>query len=285
MRPYFTTLIAVPPRTGCRPSNCISKGSICAACVWLVEKLPRVLPGVIESRLDMRGAMGSDSLGRHPSPTVADCGRRLDSLGYPPHPAQDVRSREIRRQEEHRFLISIGVAAACTGNVMTLAFALYGGAFSGIEAEYSWLFRWSSMLFALISLAWPGSLFLSRCVGRAANQDGTSGIFPIALVLLGGGIAGTINAVLDRGEIYFDSLTMLVFLLLVGRWLQRRQQHQANDVLERGFRSRPRRLAVWMESGLMKSQSRPCDAGRRRGGSRGRFDSGRWDHSRRRICS
>ena len=235
--PVFHDLYCRATPDGVQAVELYLEGVHCAACVWLIEKLPRVLPGVIESRLDMRRALvwiRWDAT----QVQLSQIARVLDSLGYPPHPAQDVRSREIRRQEEHRFLIRIGVAAACTGNVMTLAFALYGGAFSGIEAEYSRLFRWSSMLFALISLAWPGSLFFRGAWAalrtRTAHLD-----LPIALALAGGGIAGTINAVLDRGEIYFDSLTMLVFLLLVGRWLQRRQQHQANNALELLFSLTP----------------------------------------------
>ena len=144
----------------------------------------------------------------------------------------------MRRDENHRFLIRIGVAAACAGNVMTLAFALYGGMFTGIEDQYSHLFRWTSMLFGMVSLAWPGSLFFRGA--WAALRTKTAHLdLPIAIGLAAGGIAGTVNAILGRGEIYFDSLTMLVLLLLVGRWLQRRQQCWANDALELLFSLTP----------------------------------------------
>ena len=144
----------------------------------------------------------------------------------------------MRRDENRRFLIRIGVAAACVGNVMTLSFALYGGVFTGIEAQYSHLFRWASMLFGMIALAWPGSLFFRGA--WAALRTKTAHLdLPIAIGLAAGGIAGTVNAVLGRGEIYFDSLTMLVLLLLVGRWLQRRQQCWANDALELLFSLTP----------------------------------------------
>ncbi len=222
---------------GAQATELYLEGVHCAACVWLVEKLPQVLPGVIESRLDMRRCLvrirwQGDRV------KLSRIAQLLDSLGYPPHPARDVRARELRRREDHRFLIRIGVAAACAGNVMTLAFALYGGMFSGIEAEYARLFRWTSMLFGIIALAWPGSLFFRGAWAavrtRTAHLD-----LPIALGLLAGGLAGTVNAVLDRGEIYFDSLTMLVFLLLVGRWIQRRQQRWAGDAVELLFSLTP----------------------------------------------
>jgi len=122
--------------------------------------------------------------------------------------------------------------------VMTLAFALYGGVFTGIETQYANLFRWSSMVFGLIALAWPGNLFFRGAWAalrtRTAHLD-----LPIALGLIAGGTAGTINAILGRGEIYFDSLTVLVFLLLVGRWIQRRQQRWATDAIELLFSLTP----------------------------------------------
>ena len=188
------------------------EGVHCAACVWLVEKLPQVRPGVIESRLDMRRAI-VEVRWDPKSVRLSQIAGTLDSLGYPPHPAKDIQTRQMRRDENRRFLIRIGVAAACVGNVMTLAFALYGGVFTGIEAQYAHLFRWASMLFGMISLAWPGSLFFRGA--WAALRTKTAHLdLPIAIGLAAGGIAGTVNAILGRGEIYFDSLTMLVLLLL-----------------------------------------------------------------------
>lgn len=213
------------------------EGVHCAACVWLVEKLPKVLPGVVEARLDMRRSLVRIQWDAQ-QVSLSRIARMLDSLGYPPHPARDKRARELRRKEDHRFLIRIGVAAVCAGNVMTLAFALYGGVFTGIETQYSNLFRWSSMVFGLIALVWPGNLFFRGAWAalrtRTAHLD-----LPIALGLMAGGIAGTVNAMLGRGEIYFDSLTVLVFLLLVGRWIQRRQQRWASDSIELLFTLTP----------------------------------------------
>ena len=94
------------------------------------------------------------------------------------------------------------------------------------------------MLFGMIALAWPGSLFFRGA--WAALRTKTAHLdLPIAIGLAAGGIAGTVNAILGRGEIYFDSLSMLVLLLLIGRWLQRRQQCWANDSLELLFSLTP----------------------------------------------
>lgn len=233
----FRELYYQPLSDGSQSVELYLEGVHCAACVWLIEKLPRVLGGVLEARLDMRRALVWIRW-EEPAVRLSQIARTLDSLGYPPHPAKDSHARELRRQESHRYLIRIGVAAACAGNVMLLAFALYGGVFTGIEAQYSGLFRRASMLFGLVALAWPGSVFF-RGAWAALRTRSAQLDLPIALGLAAGGVAGTANAVLGRGEIYFDSVTALVLLLLVGRWLQSRQQYWANDALELLFSLTP----------------------------------------------
>ena len=213
------------------------EGVHCAACVWLVERLPRIAPGVVETRLDMRRSLVQ--VRWDPAQiSLSRIARSLDSLGYAPHPAKNLQARSVRKLEERRLLVRIGVAAACAGNVMMLAIALYGGTFSGIESQYSHFFRLASTVLGLISLCWPGSLFFRGAWAalrtRTAHLD-----LPIAIALAAGGIAGTVNAVTGHGEIYFDSLTMLVLLLLVGRWFQYRQQLWTADSLELLFSLTP----------------------------------------------
>ncbi len=204
---------------GLRSTELYLEGIHCSACVWLVEKLPRVAPGVIESRLDMRRALVK-VVWEEGKSNLSSIARTLDSLGYTPHAGRDSSSRALRQREDRNLLVRIAIAGAGAGNVMLLAFALYGGSFHGMEHEYSSLFRWMSMAIGLTVLLWPGSLFFRGAWAalrtRTAHLD-----LPIAIGLAAGTVAGTVNTLLDRGEIYFDSLTSLVFLLLVGRYIQR----------------------------------------------------------------
>lgn len=246
--PVFRNLYYQTLSDGTQSTELYLEGVHCSACVWLVEKLPMIAPGVLEARLDIRRSLvrirWDDS-----QIALSRIARTLNSLGYPPHPAKDARARQQRRREDQRFLIRIGVAAACAGNVMTLAFALYGGMFTGIEDQYSQLFRLTSMGFGLIALLWPGSLFFRGAWAalrtRTAHLD-----LPIAIGLLAGSLAGTINAIRGTGEIYFDSLTMLILMLLVGRWIQRRQQRWAGDAIELLFSLTPTSARRITESGI-----------------------------------
>lgn len=220
-----------------RTTSFYLEGVHCAACLWLVEKLPTIVPGVTESRLNMGKSLVR--LTWDPKQTqLSRIASSLDSLGYPPHPARDVQTDAVVTRENRRELIRIGVAGAAVGNAMILAVCLYAGYFTGIEKEYETLFRWVGMGIALVALAWPGAVFFrgawSAIRTRTAHMD-----LPIAMGLSAGGLAGTFNTITGRGEVYFDTLAVLVFLLLVGRAIQRRQQRRAADAVEQLFRLTP----------------------------------------------
>jgi Cu2+-exporting ATPase len=100
-----------------------------------------------------------------------------------------------------------------------------------MEEGFWRLFRWVSMGLAAVSLLGPGNVFFTGA-WRALRAGGVNLEVPIALALLAGGCAGVVNVLVDQGDVYFDSLTMLVFLLLTGRVLQRMQQRRAVDAVK-----------------------------------------------------
>lgn len=209
----------------------------CAACVWLVERLPEVIEGVVAARLSLRDA--TVQVTWDPSRvTLSHIAAALNRFGYTPHPAKGLSRKELHRREERRRMIHLGVAGALMGNTMLLGLALYAGDFGGMDSGYRTFFRWLSLLLGTVSLAWPGATFF-RSAWTAIRLRRVNLDVPIALALLAGGVAGVINVVVGRGDVYFDSLTVLVFLLLVGRFLQFRQQRKADDAVELLFSMTP----------------------------------------------
>ncbi len=205
------------------------EGVHCAACMWLVERLPKMLPGVASVRLHLRDAVARVIW--NPQETqLSSIASTLDRLGYPSHPARHASAAEVRKRNERTQLIRLGVAGACAGNNMLLAIALYAGEFSGIEGQYATLLRAVSAGIGLLSLAWPGSVFFRGAWVALRNRVASLDV-PIALALAAGGVAGLVNTIAGTGEIYFDSLSVLVFLLLVGRWFQARQQRWADEAV------------------------------------------------------
>ncbi len=202
----------------------------CAACVWLVEKVVTALPGISEARLDL----SRSTLAVAWDPTQVRAARVaewLDSVGYPCHPLHGLDRDAVRRREDRALLMRLGVAGAAAGNAMLLAIATYCGAFSGIEPSYLSFFRMGSALVALPSVLWSAQVFYRGAIAairtRTPHMD-----LPISIGIVVGTVSGLVNAFGSSGEVFFDTITMLVFLLLVGRWLQLRTQRRADSAAD-----------------------------------------------------
>ncbi len=213
-------------------------GIHCAACIWLLEKLPQIVPGVIEVQLNW--ARKTTRIRWHADQVpLSRIARTLYQLGYTPHPVRENETDALRRTENRRHWVRIGIAAAAAGNNMLIATALYLGMFSYMSVGMSQLLRVASCVVGLASLLGPGRVFLQGAVNairtRTPHMD-----LPIALGLTIGCIAGVVNTIRGAGEIYFDSLSVLIFLLLIGRWIQFRQQNRAADAVELLYRLTPK---------------------------------------------
>ena len=235
------------------------EGVHCAACVWLVEKATVVVDGVAEVRLDLGRSLATVTWNPETTP-LSEVARFLDSIGYAPHPFRGVEARDMARREERALLIRIAVAGAIAGNVMLIAFALYGGHFHGIADEFRSFFRWVSLALAVPSVTWCATVFYRGAWGalktRALHMD-----LPIAIGILAGFVQGAINTVRGAGEIYFDSVTALIFFLLVGRFLQRRQQLKAASSTELLFSLAPTTARLLDEEGIREVPLEALGAG------------------------
>ncbi len=215
----------------------------CTACVWLVEQLPQIAPGVTEARVDL--GRGLTELTFDPARVALSAiGRTLDRLGHPAHPYRDVDRDAQRRREDRALLIKIGVAGAAAGNVMLLAIALYagwlGGAMTGEEVTF---LRWVSMIVSLPAMGYAATPFfrtaLASLRARRLHLD-----LPITIGIAAGLGWGAANVVRGTGEIYFDSVGTLVFLLLIARFVQTRHQRKASVAAEMLLALTPRRTRL-----------------------------------------
>ncbi|MBZ0234395.1 MAG: heavy metal translocating P-type ATPase metal-binding domain-containing protein, partial [Deltaproteobacteria bacterium] len=228
--PAFRQLHVQPRADGLAEVAFFLEDVRCAACVWLVERVPSLCDGVAEVRLDL-GKSRADVVFDPARASLAETARMLDRLGHPVHPYRGVDRDRLRKQDDRALLLKIGVAGAAAGNVMLLAIALYAGMFGGMAAGQATFFRWTSMLVAVPALSFAAMPFFRGALGALATRRLHLDL-PIALGIVVGLVWGTLNVVRGTGEIYFDSLAMLVFLLLVSRWVQSKQHRKAASAAE-----------------------------------------------------
>jgi Cu2+-exporting ATPase len=205
------------------------RGLHCASCVWRVEALPQTMEGLLEARVNFRRGRVQLTFDASKLP-LSRIAQKLDAFGYTVGPVSAA-ADTARMTADHAAMIRMAVAGACAGNAMLLAFALYAGLFDGMSPLYREGFRWGSLVVTCIALLWPGMVFFrSAWAGvrsRSINLDA-----PIALALLAGGVWSVISTIIGKGEVYFDSVSVLIFALLVGRFIQQRQQRWAADSVE-----------------------------------------------------
>jgi P-type Cu2+ transporter len=213
------------------------EGVHCASCVWLVERVPLLLDGVISAELNVRQSR-ADVVWDPAQTSLSAIAQMLDTLGYTPHPYRGADRRALRQREERAMLVRIGIAGAIATNVMLAAIALYAGEFNPMDGATLALFRWISLALTLVSIAFPGRVFFTSALAglrtRTVHMD-----VPIALALGAGTIRGAINTVHGTGPIYFDGVCLLILLLLTGRYLQARGQRAATDATEQLFALTP----------------------------------------------
>ncbi len=216
-------------------------GLHCGACAWLIETAVEHEAGLISARVQM--SQHSIRLIFDPTQTqLSKIARFLDRLGYSLTPLSSSRDSHIRG-ESRRQLVQIAIAGFLAANAMWIAVALYAGEFTGVEVGHKYFLGLVGTALGLTAVAIPGRTFFIGAIAaikhRIPHMD-----LPVALGLLVGSIVGTYNAIQGAGHVYFDSLSALVFLLLIGRWIQFRQQQRAMSAVDLMMRITPRHAVL-----------------------------------------
>ena len=195
------------------------EGVHCSACVWVVEKLSEEVDGVERIRLDLGNHVATVTSSANRFAEVAE---EMSKLGYRPHPVKDGSEEELMRAENRRLLARVAVAGACAGNIMLLAISLY----SGLGGEMAiWFDRISGALF--LPVLFYSATPLLKSAWNSLKQKSVSIDVPVALGIVLGSLTSYVNLLLGSHQLYFDSLSALVFLLMGSRYLLRRA-HQSS---------------------------------------------------------
>ncbi len=192
-------------------------GIRCAGCMATIEKGLGAERGIASARVNLASKRVTVEW-RAGETTPAAILDRLAALGFKAYPfaPEAVESDEAR--EEKRLLRCLGVAAFAAMNIMLLSVSVWSGNASDITPETRDFFHWISALIALPAAAYAGRPFFDSAIralkARAVNMD-----VPITLgilLALGMSVIETMN---HAEHAYFDSAVMLIFFLLIGRWL------------------------------------------------------------------
>lgn len=205
----------------------------CIACVWLLENLFRLKPGVGRSQVNFPLKEVSISFDRE-AVRLSEVFEMLASLGYEPDLRLSNLEQTAKPSEPARLWMQLGVAAFAFGNIMLFSIAAYFGLDSASGPGFQKLTGLISLLLAI-----PVVLFSAADYWRSAWASLRQRLLNIDVPIAAGILALFAESVFEvaagRGAGYFDSLTGLLFFLLCGRVFQQRTFDRL--AFDRDFRS------------------------------------------------
>ncbi|WP_240725095.1 heavy metal translocating P-type ATPase [Mangrovimicrobium sediminis] len=195
-------------------------GITCAACTWLIEQSLSRVPGVLDASVHLQQSRLDVRL----DPTVlplSELFARVESLGYRPQPFRASTQREQSATEYRADLRRLGVAGFGMMQVGMFAVALHAGDLQGIEEQYRGLLRGFSLLVSSFVVYYAAGTFF-RTAWRHLRQGALVMDLPVALAIGLAWLASAWATVSGTGQVYFDSVVMFTFFLLLGRFLEAR---------------------------------------------------------------
>ena len=216
---------------GINTARLFVSGITCAACAWLIENYLRDMDCVEHAAVNVASHECVISW-RKDSGTLSELMSALARIGYLPQPAAANSNQAMRKKEGRTALLRLAVAGIAMMQVGMVAVALYAGEVQGITDNWRHYLRWVSLLMATPVILFSARPFFTSAVRalrlRRLNMD-----VPVSLALLLAYSASAWATVTNSGEVYFDSIAMFTFFLLLGRYLEMRARHSGAFETER----------------------------------------------------
>jgi P-type Cu2+ transporter len=215
---------------GRRETMLFVEGVRCTACVWLIERALQSLPGVASVQVNAL-ARRARITWLDERVSLSQILERLARTGYRAWPLHARALDDIRRQEARDALKRLIVAGFGAMQAMMFAAVLYLRGADAVDTSAEALFRWLGFIVATpVVLYSAGPFFKGAARSLAARQLGMD--VPVAAAIALIYAASFVEALLGGGHVYFDSVSMFVFFLLAGRYLEMRARHHAGDLVD-----------------------------------------------------
>ncbi|HXW09861.1 MAG TPA: heavy metal translocating P-type ATPase metal-binding domain-containing protein, partial [Steroidobacteraceae bacterium] len=256
-RPELVERLTRAEPDGARSITVLLEGLRCSACSWLADRALHQQAGVLD--VSVNAATARARLVWDPTRVrLGDLLRVLEHVGLRPHPLAGEPAEQLALLERRTALKRLAVAGFGMMQVMMFALPLYVG---GVERGMHEFFRLVSMLITVpvaIYAGWPfyvGAWHALRA--RTVSMD-----VPVTLGIVAAFTASVWNALSGRGEVYFDSVTMFVFFLALGRYVEMVARHRAGSVADALARLAPvtaRRVRGGQVEDVQALELRPGD--------------------------
>tara|TARA_Y100000782_G_C10188470_1_gene268487 strand:+ start:9477 stop:11882 length:2406 start_codon:yes stop_codon:yes gene_type:complete len=190
----------------------------CSSCIWLLENLYRLNEGVIQSQVNFLKKEVYITY-RKESISLREVVELMASIGYEPSISlKDFNKKKVKSGNK-AFYYKLGVAGFCFGNIMLLSFPEYLSSDASYDTQYKILFGYLNLVLSLPVLLYSASEYFVSA-WKAIRNKFVNIDLPISIGIIALFSRSAYEIITITGAGFMDSFTMLVFLLLVGKWYQ-----------------------------------------------------------------
>ncbi|KFN39336.1 MAG: metal ABC transporter ATPase, partial [Sulfuricurvum sp. MLSB] len=240
--PAFRERFITTTKEGFAQVSLIIEGIHCAACVWLNEKALHKMAGVVEAHINYTNnkARITWDAGTVKLSSIIDM---IRAIGYNAFPYDATLQEERANKERKDYYLRMAVATFATMNMMWVAIAQYAGYFTGITQEIKTILNVAEWFLATPVLFYSGWVFYRGAYYGLKNKAVTMDL----LVVTGSSLAYVYSiyiTVLEKGEAYFDSVSMIITFVLFGKFLEVLSRKNAADTLDIIGKHVPREVSI-----------------------------------------
>ncbi len=204
--------------TKLKQATLIIEGITCAACIWLLEKHINTNPAVntfTVNHTTQRATLCWSPL----QAKLSDILLMVYQLGYKAHPYKANTEEEILVKERKKAIFRLGIAGFAMMQNMMFAIPLYVGMVSGISDGFLALFRWVSLLVTTPVVFYAARPFFQAAIRDVKTRHLTMDV-PVSLAIGIAYLSSAYITIFGGEDVYFDSVAMFTFFLLLGRFLE-----------------------------------------------------------------
>lgn len=197
----------------------------CASCIYLLNQLPELANGVVMSRTSFTDRTVTVWY-KSAAIKLSEIAVIMAKIGYAPainalSASHDGDHKERMQVPSRQLLGRLVIAGFVAGNTMMLSFPAYLGLDEALAQEFDWLFKTLSVILSLPLMFYCAKPWFSNS-WRDIKNGRLHVDVPIAIGILALFSRSMFDILSGTGTGFLDSLAGLVFLLLIGTWLQNR---------------------------------------------------------------
>lgn len=225
-------------------------GISCAACVWLIEKHLEALAGIKAVRVNA-GTHRASIVYDPARVLLSDVLQALANIGFEPQPLIGQAEQEHWLKEQREYLLRLAVAGIGMMQVGMVAVALHAGDIQGMDPHWVPVLRWVNMIMTLPVLLYSAQPFFAAAI-RALRVRHFVMDISVSIALLLAFSASSYATFTNSGDVYFDSVCMFTFFLLLGRYLEKRARYQNFKASAQFSALLPLTVERWQDGGTVQ---------------------------------